>query len=82
MASSSQYHLKDWIQSMTRWQIREFGARAFAQDLQTVEEELARKKRGENLAEETGSEASLAGSNDLSGLSTPSASLDYGGLNE
>jgi hypothetical protein len=67
---------------MSRWQIHEFGARAFAQDLQTVEEELASRKRAENLAEEMGSEASLAGSNDLSGLSTPSASLDYGGENE
>ena len=73
MASSSALHLREWIQSMSRWQLREFGARAFSQDLQVVEQELTGKKVAERGA------PSLGGSSRRSsGLST--ASLDYGDL--
>lgn len=81
MASSSALHLQEWIQSMSRWQLREFGARAFSQDLQTVEKDLREKREAERASgEEARSVAASLGGSSQGSSALSAASLDYGDL--
>jgi hypothetical protein len=78
MASSSALHLREWIQSMSRWQLREFGARAFSQDLRAVEQEL--RGGAERASGEASSVAASLGGSSRRSSGLSAASLDYGDL--